>query len=170
MQPEKGICKCHDVENWIVNRTHWLCERGNRARLDAQRTTPKKNPKFIERRRFSKTFEYPTKWGFTKETEMYTDIWLNSPHYSYISELPIYTMHPKNNAHILPKALNKYPKYRLNPENVVLLTEEEHHVFDNGDITDREKYKRKYPQTNWDKLFKLRDRLKAEYNKTYPSS
>ena len=167
MQPEKAICKCHGLERYIVNRTHWLCEQGNRARLDAQRTTPKKVQKPIEKRRFSKTFEYSTQWGFTKEMQMFVDIWQNGPHVSLISGLPISYMNPKNFAHILPKGLNKYPHYKLNPENIALLTDEEHDVFDNGDITDREKYKRRYPQTNWDKLYKLKDRLTKEYQEEF---
>lgn len=167
MQVEKGICKCHSEENWIVNRTHWLCEKGNRARLDAQNTRPKKIHKPIEKRRFSKTFEYSTKWGFTKEMEMFVSIWQNGPHVSFISGIPIPYMNPRNFAHVLPKGLNKYPHYKLNPENIALLTDKEHHVFDNGDIVDRENYSRKYPQTNWDKLYKLQEILKMRYQEEF---
>lgn len=167
MEIKKGICSCHGIENYIVNRTHNLCQEGNRARLDTQRTIPRKLPKPIQSRRFSETFAYSTQWGFTKEIEMFLYIWEVSPHASYISGLPILTFKPINFAHVLAKGLNKYPHYRFNPENVPLLTEEEHHIFDNGDETDRVKYKEKYPQTNWNKLFTLRDRLKKEYNQEF---
>ena len=65
-------------------------------------------------------------------------------------------------AHVLSKAQNRYPKFKLNPENITLLTPEEHYALDFGT-----KEQRLGIDADWDKLYKLRDSLKIKYNEIY---
>lgn len=59
-------------------------------------------------------------------------------------------------AHVLAKGA--YGRFRLNPKNIVLMTPEEHMLFDQR--TDKAK---QMPEFEW--VFKLLEVLKAEYNR-----
>jgi len=94
-------------------------------------------------------------------------------HVSYISGIEIEfidgVINHCNCAHVLPKAQNKYPRFKLYKKNIRFLTRFEHHLFDNGTIAQREKYKdemlRDYGLVvDWGKLYELADELKEEYN------
>ena len=65
---------------------------------------------------------------FKNQSEMFDWIWDNRPHISEISSEPLL---PKGHLqwhwqflHILPKG--SYPKYKLNPDNIMLALPEEH--------------------------------------------
>lgn len=120
-------------------------------------TKPKPNMK-------SKKYKYPQIWGFKSEIEMFQYIWENTPHVSYISGAPLdgyYGTHLFLNlfAHVLSKALNKFPDYALNPGNIKLLTPDEHYALDHGSSDTRARM----PECDWDKLFALKDELKQQY-------
>jgi hypothetical protein len=105
----------------------------------------------MNKRRFSQTFDYPTIWGYTSETEMYQDIWARRVHVSFISGAPIPgPPQPWNFLHVLAKAMNKYPKFRLNPDCIILGTYEEHHLLDEGTIAQREAYALSTGSADWD--------------------
>lgn len=93
----------------------------------------------MKKHRTSDTFPYCDRWGFKSEIEMFRWIWLNRPHVSYISGQPIQD-DVRCFAHVLSKAINRYPHFRLNPDNVVLLTPFEHGLWDAGTKCDREEY------------------------------
>ena len=65
---------------------------------------------------------------FKNQKELFDHIWGTRPHVSEISGKPLvgknHMMYHWQFAHILPKGA--YPKYRLNPENIMLMTWEEH--------------------------------------------
>ena len=82
-------------------------------------------------------------------------------HKSFISGEPISNFNVRNMAHVLPKAKNKYPKFKLHIKNIVLITWEEHDLWDNGL---REELM-KLPE--WNKMFELESGLKDEYKKLY---
>lgn len=79
---------------------------------------------------------------------------------SFVSGLPIEGV-IANCAHVLPKG--KYPEFKFDPENIVLLTIEEHRLFDQG--TNRQlgnyedRMRRKGVEVEWDKLHELRQKL-----------
>ena len=66
---------------------------------------------------------------------------------------------PTQFMHVLPKALNKYPLYKLYPANIVLATNEVHYKWDH---TPRSELKK---DPRFDKLFKLEAELKQQYPK-----
>jgi hypothetical protein len=65
---------------------------------------------------------------FKNQKEMFNWIWENRPHVSELSGKPLvdkgHFMWHWQFAHILPKG--SYPKYKLNSDNVMLVTSEEH--------------------------------------------
>ena len=96
----------------------------------------------------------------TGEKPLFESIWAERPHNSQISNIPIPNPDPANFLHILPKALNKYPKFKLNKQNIIIGTKLEHHLFDN----DRSKIIND-PQWQW--VFELEASLKQQYNDLY---
>lgn len=94
----------------------------------------------------------------TGELELMKSMWDNmKEHKSFISGTKINEFNVRNFAHVLPKAQNRYPKFKLHPDNIVLLTYEEHFLWDNGVREDL----KKLPE--WDKMFKLEAELIDEY-------
>jgi len=65
----------------------------------------------------------------------------------------------KHFAHILPKG--RYTYWKLNPENIVMLHPEVHHIFDQGTQVERDKY----PEWNWRYLDVVVEKAKKEYKK-----
>lgn len=94
---------------------------------------------------------------------MFRDKWLNEPHVSFVSGQPIYD-DVRSMAHVLPKGLNKYPHFRLNPANVVFLTPFEHGLWDGGSQCDRDEY-----PGDFKALEDLAEKLKAEYEILFPA-
>lgn len=64
-------------------------------------------------------------------------------------------------AHVLPKG--KYPELKLKEENIVLLTPNEHALFDQGTEEKREEYARLNPTCDWEKLYDYREVLKKKF-------
>lgn len=95
---------------------------------------------------------------FKSQKEMFFHIWDTRPHRSevsgiYLGEIP----RAHYFAHILSKGA--YPGFKFNPDNIVLLTMEEHTLYDCGDL---EKLRQ---DKNWKQLFKKREKLKQLYYK-----
>lgn len=106
----------------------------------------------------------------TGEKELFDDIWEDRVHKSFISGKPLDQYHGTDFyvnmfAHVLAKG--KYPKFRLEPENIVLLTPEEHTLLDHGTIAQRKKYSEENLWVDWDKLFEHREYLKEKYNQLH---
>ena len=154
-----GVCRLCEAETgvavaqYICDEKEMLCCRHKMEMIRNRRINDKTREKHTKQVR---------SFGYTGELEMFKDIWMNRPHVSQLSGRPISFFSVANFAHILSK--KKYPYFRLNPDNIILLTMDEHSLFDNGTITRREEYKRKYPATKWDMLFQLVEVMKEEYN------
>ena len=102
----------------------------------------------------------------TGEKKMFQEIWKTREHISFLSRkgLNVYDgtkFWYSCFAHVLPKG--KYPKLKINPENIVLLTPEEHRLLDQGTEDQRKKYQQENYYADWDKIFKLKDKLKLKY-------
>src|SRR4030042_4640277 len=73
------------------------------------------------------------------------------------------TLFPNLFAHVLNK--KNYPKFRLYKKNIVLLTPEEHRLYDQGTMAERLTYAITCtPKCDWSRLFALEIELKIEYN------
>ncbi len=94
---------------------------------------------------------------FKNQSEMFNCIWQNRPH---VSELSGAILLPKGHfqwhwqfLHILPKG--SYPKYKLNPDNIILGTPEEHNNQEKYEIFQEKQLelKRQYYKEYYGKEF-----------------
>ena len=129
------------------NSTYKLCIRCNSKRL-LDKKTPKKA---------------------TGQRELFDEIWAERKQVSFLSNKRL--SHYENTpfwfnlfAHVLSKALNKYPKFILHKENIILLTPEEHTLLDHGSESQREKYAEEN-QCDWDDIYDLKEKLKEDYER-----
>lgn len=96
----------------------------------------------------------------TGEGNLFEWIWNERKHVSFINGEPL-----GNEAcsfmfmHVLSKAQNKYPLFKLYPKNIVLGTWEQHDMWDKGLRSDL----KDLPE--WKKMFDLESELKKEYSK-----
>ena len=72
-------------------------------------------------------------------------------------------------AHVLAKGLNQFPYFKYYARNIVLLTPGEHALLDQGTEEARISYALDVKSANWQPLYDLRDDLKKEYEKVFPS-
>ena len=96
----------------------------------------------------------------TGEAQMFLEIWEDlepEERNSFISLRPLGDRHEMRTfyfAHVLGKG--NYPKFRLRKDNIVLLTFEEHKIWDTRRWEVRD-------NPLWKKLFDLEEKLIAEY-------
>ena len=117
-------------------------------------------------RKISKKY-YPLKSRKpTGEKELFEEIAKERLPTSFISGIFLDLNDVRCYAHVLPKG--KYPKYRLNKKNIVLLTPEEHRIFDQGTLDEEIKYSLKilkefYINVRWSELRSLAKHLISFY-------
>ena len=157
---ETGIGYCHQHQ--------W-----KRTDIKKAKTTPKqaiRQRKPIQVRSNTKQREIvkPAKrFKPTGEAVIFHDIWRDREHVSFISGLPLDHLEGTSMwysifSHVLAKGQNKYPKFKLYPDNIQMLTPYEHHIFDNGTEEERQEYAHR-TGCDWHKLYDLADILKEEY-------
>lgn len=127
----------------------------NPLKPDPKPVSVKKKPKPLKRTAMKKK---PRK--VTGEAAMFNAIWQTRPNVSFVSRT-ILGNEAKAQffSHVLPKST--YPAFRLNMDNIVLLTAEEHYLWDNGS---RDKLRQ---NPRWDKMFELEQKLKDRYNQNH---
>lgn len=89
---------------------------------------------------------------------------------NWVSKLSGYPLLPPDHpwfyhqfAHVLSKAQNKYPKFKLFERNIWHMTPREHHLYDMGNEDQRKACALEFG-TDWDILYKEKDRLIQLYN------
>ena len=96
----------------------------------------------------------------TGELQIMRGMWDSmKEHKSFINGEPIYEFNVRNFAHVLAKGKNKFPKFKLNPNCIRLLTFKQHDMWDNGLRSEL----KQLPE--WNKMFELEDELKEQYKK-----
>lgn len=102
--------------------------------------------------------KYSYKKKTTGEKEVFLKIWSERPHFCQICFTPIGEPSPSNFMHVLAKGQNKYPLFKLNPQNIILGCYECHVLFD---------HHKKEIQNNqsWKWVFELELSLKQQYKK-----
>lgn len=98
----------------------------------------------------------------TGELKFFQELWedeKNRPHVSFLSGQAIKYFNPWCFAHVLAKGPGAYPRYRLEPKNIVYLTPDEHHQQHSIAQSDLIK---KDPR--WQKFFDLQEELRIKYN------
>ncbi len=140
MQLKTGICEGTETfkgckkKALIANRTKKLCISCNKKRLVSSKGKVQKLP--------------------TGELQIFKEIWNERPHFSQISGKPLGEFRVHFFSHILTKAA--YPAFRLNKQNIVLKTLEEHHQWE----TQAHKL---VGASEWAWVFKLKESLKQKY-------
>lgn len=115
----------------------------------------KKKPKPLKRTPLKKVKKK------TGEKEIFESIAESREWVCFVTGEKLYELKPTQFGHVLPKALNKYPHFKLKPENIVLLSDWAHYQWDFGVRYELKKDPR------WDKMFKLEAELKTEYKQLY---
>lgn len=115
----------------------------------------KKKPKPLKRTPLKKVKKK------TGESEVFAEIAAEREWICFVSGETLRELKPTQFAHVLPKALNRYPKFKLHKPNIVLLSDWAHYQWDFGIRYELKKDPR------WDKMFKLEEQLKQEYKQLY---
>ncbi len=97
----------------------------------------------------------------TGEKEIFEMIWEERGPYSEINGEFLGDFNISYFLHILAKGKNKYPEFKLLPENIVLGSLKQHHDFDNA------RYRCVDP--GWQKIFEKEAELKERYKVLHPS-
>lgn len=96
---------------------------------------------------------------------MFLRIWEERPHFSEVSGKPLLPMGAEmwhwQFAHILPKGA--YPRYKLNPDNIILLTPDEHYAYDHATHTLYDKVTGHVHDQKWQALFSKAEVLRQSY-------
>lgn len=108
-----------------------------------------------------KVIKAPKKYKFKKEATgeavLFKQLVATRPHRSFISGVKINEFYSYSFLHVIPKAQNKYPNFKLYAKNIVFGTKEEHDLWDKGLKSELKK------KPEWDKMFKLEAELIDEY-------
>lgn len=154
----KGICSlCTDgVEKRLAKKRPPLC--GYHYASEQRKKSAEKNKDKPKKVYTIKKVPLSYQRKPTGELKLMQQMWDNmKEHKSFINGEKIERFSVGNFAHVLAKAKNKYPKFKLYEENIKLLTYEQHNMWDNGLRSEL----RKLPE--WNKMFELEERLKKEY-------
>lgn len=103
----------------------------------------------------------------TGEAEVFKQIAQERPHVCFVTGQPIRQLTVSCFAHVLSKAQNKYPRFKLYKKNIRLVLPEVHHLIDHGSSDQRQRYKEKMATkgvtVDWDGYFALYEELLNEY-------
>lgn len=147
-RPHYGICICHKQHRMLVVKAGF-CAEGNFEQKQAKKKASGKKA--------SKSFASYSYKEPTGEASMFEEIAEEREWICYVTGVTLFELKPSQFLHVLPKALNKFPLYKLYKENIVLGTDEIHFLWDK---TPRSELKKDH---RFDKLFELEAKLKAQY-------
>lgn len=119
-------------------------------------------------------FEKPGMGQHLTQTIIFKQIWMRSNKKSFVSDLFLRKFMSTDLAyncfaHVLAKGLNQYPYFKYYAKNIVLLTPGEHALLDQGTEEARISYALDVKSANWQRLYDLREELKVEYKKVFPT-
>ncbi len=153
-KPHEGICVCHNEKRLIVVKKGY-CAIGNHE-----------NKQKAKKAAGKKTGGYKYIREATGEGEMFREIALNmlsdEATRCFVCGIPIAVVTHNNMAHILPKG--KYPKFRLNPDNIRLLCFNIQGTGCHSKLDARPRSEI-INSPDWQPLLELEARLKEEYKK-----
>lgn len=147
-KPHYGTCNvstCKHPENALIAVSSGACQRCNYDKKQAKNKAAGK-----------KTGQYKYVKKATGEAEVFENISAEREWVCFVTGTRMNSLTPTSFMHVLPKALNKNPLFKLYPKNIVLALDEIHHRWDH---TPRSTLTEPY----WQKLFDLEAELKLEY-------
>ena len=138
-KPYYGQCEdCpRETKSFIVINKPHLCNYHNRLRKAKEALK-----KVVKAKVFRKA---------TGEKEVFEKIWEGREHKCFVCGVNINEPLPINFSHILSKGA--YPKFRLNPDNIVIKCAGCHRRYEFGDIS----------HSRWDKIKEMKLSLKFQY-------
>lgn len=147
-RPHIGDCKnpdCNRTHVPIVVRDGW-CDKCHHERKQAKKKAAGK-----------KTGKYTYARQATGEMSLFESIAEKREWVDFVTGEKLWKLTPTQFLHVLPKALNKYPLFKLYEKNIVLGSDDTHFKWDNAPRSEL----RKDPR--WNKMFELEEELKKEY-------
>ena len=149
---EIGFCSVCGKKTVIVNKRHGLCNNCNRLRLDSQKGK----------------YDGDDNTDNDKKSQisLFNDIWASTEHKCQLTGKSLSDIIPYSTfwfscfAHILPKG--KYPKFKYNIENILLVHPDVHYQLDFGTKESQIKH---IGSGGMDKWNKLREELLRVYPK-----
>jgi len=151
-KPHYGTClgPC-GKDNQLLPVKDGFCQICNHERKQAKKKSKSSPPKK------KNYFATPPQ----RESDIFLEIWQEREHKCFVCGKPIYQPIAANFAHILAKALNKFPLFKLQKSNIELMCYDLkspscHFKWDN------------YPRSElvgdgWERMFKKETELKEEY-------
>lgn len=112
---------------------------------------PKKGKKPLKRTAIKKVSKN------TGQKDVFEEIAEEREWICFVSGVTLWDLKPTQFAHVLPKALNRYPKFKLYKKNIVLLSDEKHREWDFSPRSELRK------REEWNKMFELEQELIEEY-------
>ncbi len=166
-KPHMSICICHKEKRLIVVKKGY-CAEGNyeeKQKLKRAKTSTIQSADG-ERKSVSQHVHFPSKQKGVKiqfkrkgtgEAQIFEEISEEREWRCFVTGIELRELKASTFAHILPKALNKYPLFKLYKPNIQLVADEIHYAWDFKPRSEL----RKDPRFN--KLFELEEKLKEEY-------
>ena len=119
-------------------------------------------------------FDKPGMGQHLTQQIIFKQLWMRSNKKSFVSDLFLRKYMATELAlncfaHVLAKGLNQYPYFKYYAKNIVLLTPGEHALLDQGTEEARISYALDVKSANWQRLYDLREDLKEEYKKVFPT-
>lgn len=107
--------------------------------------------------------------GVDSEADLFLIMYKKGTKKSFLSGKKIYSPESRMSsmfygqfAHVLAKGKNQYPNFKLYSKNIILLTNHEHMLLDQGSEAQREAYAKEHG-CDWGKIEELKEELKEEY-------
>lgn len=148
-KPFYGYCKFCSKDNQLICVRAGYCQKCNHEQKQAKKKADGKSVK---------KYTYVKKP--TGEKELFELIASERKHECFICKKPLYNLTASNFLHVLPKALNRYPKYKLYAKNVVLGCHDDfgscHNRFD-------KEPRSTLTEPMWLPMFELEEELKKQY-------
>lgn len=145
-RPTYGDCRNCIRKNVILPVKSGLCQWCNEEQKKAKKSAAGKN-----------TTPYKYKRTPTGEKDVFNDISEERPWVCFVTGVRLPYLTATSFLHVLPKAQNKFPLFKLNPKNIVLGTDE---IHDRWDKAPRSSLIEPY----WQKMFDLEAELLKEYS------
>lgn len=150
-KPFYGFCKFCSKDNQLICVKAGYCQKCNHEQKQAKKKSEGKS-----------TAKYTYIKRVTGEGTLFAEIAEERPHVCFVCKKPLQDLTPSNFMHVLPKALNKYPKYKLYAKAIVLGCHDSfsscHNRFD-------KEPRSTLTESMWLPLFELEEELKAKYPK-----
>lgn len=146
-RPHLGLClgPC-GKENQLITVRDGYCQKCNHERKQAKKKASGKKLGGYKHIRQS-----------TGEAQIFEQIAEEREWICFVTGEKLWELTASNFIHVLPKALNKYPKMKLYKDNIVLGTAGVHFKWDKSPRSELREDRR------FDKLFALEAQLKEEY-------